>query len=281
MHWRLSLVLLFTSLGLCHDLVDARNAATASVLTSSLVVPSDRPASPSSGNVLAAEVKGNGEDGNNDNDQGDGGDDPSDDSDADPGSVQIDAATTSKPSSTLHPAASSSASHSTANKPQAVPTHPAAAHSHSLPSPSTHFTFHPHPVPTASLDGPASPSVNNPTLQTPHSSHHQPPVAIAFEVIAGFALLSLILCCGRCMYKYRRMPARDRISAILDRHRLERELEEMEEAHPYARRTSLTRPPPPAYQHAPAYEGVSEDGQTPTTETLTRSEHEEPPQQPP
>ncbi len=59
-----------------HDLVDARNAATASVLTSSLVVPSDRPASPSSGNVLAAEVKGNGEDGNNDNDQGDGGDDP-------------------------------------------------------------------------------------------------------------------------------------------------------------------------------------------------------------
>jgi len=284
MNWRLSLALLSLSLAVCHDFVDAQNATAASVLTSSLTVPSDRPSLETSKNVLAAGLRGNGDDGNNDNDQGDDGDDPSDGSEADLVSLQVDAATSKGPSST-HPLVTAAvASHSTNNKPQAVPTppHPHTSHSRSLPQQSTHFTFHPHPIPTASLDGPDSPSINNITsAPPPHPSHHQPPVAIAFEVIGGLALLSLILCCSRCVYKYKRMPERDRISAVVDRHRLERELEEMEEAQPYRRRTSLTRPPPPAYQNAPAYEDVSDDGQTRTTQTPARSEHEEPPPRPP
>lgn len=276
-----------------YDFVDAQHATTASILTSSLAVPSNPPAVLPSGNVLAAVVKGNGEDHNNDNDDGDDGDDPSDDTDADSDSDsdsnQVDAATkppsssTSSSSSTHVVTTSVAGAHSTNNKPQAANTNAAATKSHShtthsFPAQSTHFSFRPHPVPTASLDSPFSTSPQPPSSQ----SHHQPPVAIAFEVIGGLLLLTLLLCCGRCMYKYRRVPARDRISLVLDRHRLERELEEMEEAHPYRRRTSLARPPPPAYQHAPAYdEAVSDDGQSPTTPTPARSEHEELPQHPP
>ncbi|KLO15671.1 hypothetical protein SCHPADRAFT_995672 [Schizopora paradoxa] len=291
MNWRFSRFLLFTSFILCYEFVGAQDATTTLVLTTSLGVPIETSAVLSSRNVFAAVVKGNGEDENNDGDDGDDGDDPEDatdadsDSDSDSASNQVDAATkSSSSSSSSTPAVSSSATgtHSTNNKPQEANTNAAATKSHShtthsFPSQSTHFSFHPHPIPTSSVDS-GTPFSTSPELQT--SSHHgQPPAAIAFEVIGGLALLALILCCARCAYKYRRVPARDRVALILDRHRLERELEEMEEAQPYRRRTSLTRPPPPAYQNAPAYdEAISDSGQTPSTETSERSEHEEPPQ---
>ena len=83
---------------------------------------------------------------------------------------------------------------------------------------------------------------------------------ILFEVIGGIAGILIIFSLGRCIYKYKRTPRQDRVAALVDRHMLERELAEMEEAQtPRAlvrgRRASLVRPPPP-YQRAPDYDEV-------------------------
>jgi len=94
-------------------------------------------------------------------------------------------------------------------------------------------------------------------------SHHQSPVAIFFEVAGSIVGLAVLLMLGRCVYRYRRTPGRDRIAGILDRHRLERELAEIEEAAP-GRRTSVVRNPPPPYQRAPEYMDVIEMTPSPT-----------------
>ncbi|KAI0796967.1 hypothetical protein C8Q75DRAFT_802631 [Abortiporus biennis] len=92
-------------------------------------------------------------------------------------------------------------------------------------------------------------------------SKKQPVVAIVFEVLAGIAGLAVILGLVRCFYVWKRTPSRDRIQTLLSRHRLEREMEELEREDlqrrmQHVRRTSLYRPPPPPYLQAPAYDEV-------------------------
>lgn len=96
---------------------------------------------------------------------------------------------------------------------------------------------------------PPSPSA----VQSQSTQRHGPSaVAIVFGVVGGLFALAVVASIVRCVYKYKRTPGRDRIAALLDRHRLERELAEMEEAPP-ARRRSLLGPPPPPYQRPPDY----------------------------
>lgn len=108
-----------------------------------------------------------------------------------------------------------------------------------------------HPRPTTPLAAPQSSSP---------PSRGQSGVAIAFEVLGGALALILLITLGRCYYSYRKTPPRDRIGALLSRHQLEREIEEMERDRVERVRAALEayrwRPPPPPYQPAPAYETV-------------------------
>lgn len=79
-------------------------------------------------------------------------------------------------------------------------------------------------------------------------------------------LFFILFSFGRCFYSYRKAPERDRIAALLNRHRLEREMEEMERDRVDRFRQMMEstsyqwRPPPPPYQQAPAYEAVVGSG---------------------
>ncbi|KAI0720314.1 hypothetical protein C8T65DRAFT_801840 [Cerioporus squamosus] len=131
-----------------------------------------------------------------------------------------------------------------------------SVHTHSHPthwSHSINFTgtrpFAPHPVPTGPLDSSHS-----------SSPHGQSVVAIVFEVLAGALGLFVLLALTRCWYSYHRVPPPDRIGALLSRHQLEREMEEQQrdrmERVSRAMEAYRWRPPPPPYQHAPAYDTV-------------------------
>ncbi|KAI0750993.1 hypothetical protein C8Q80DRAFT_1154928 [Daedaleopsis nitida] len=94
------------------------------------------------------------------------------------------------------------------------------------------------------------------------TGHGQSTLAIVSEVLGGAVLLFILMSLGRCLYSYRRAPQRDRIGALLNRHQLQREMEEMERDRVDRFRQMMEstshqwRPPPPPYQHAPAYESV-------------------------
>ena len=97
-------------------------------------------------------------------------------------------------------------------------------------------------------------------MPSPQKSTGQSTSSIVLEVLAGIVAAVVLFLVGRCYYSYRRTPARDRIGALLNRHRLEREMEEMErdrmERFSRALDSRRWRPPPPPYQHAPEYESV-------------------------
>ncbi|THH11559.1 hypothetical protein EW145_g581 [Phellinidium pouzarii] len=120
---------------------------------------------------------------------------------------------------------------------------------------SSHHTLQPgHTVPVHGLNG----SAGHTGAGQQRSAHHrsQSAVAIVFEALGGFAGLLIVLGCGHCLYHYHRTPRYDGVSAAIDRHNLDRELAEMEEALPVSR-ASYVLPPPP-YQGAPKYEDVAQ-----------------------
>ena len=90
--------------------------------------------------------------------------------------------------------------------------------------------------------------------------HGQSTVALVFEIIAGVAGVLIVASLGRCVYVYRRAPARDRLGAAVDRYRLQREMEELERGRMERSARALERyrwrPPPPPYQPAPEYDAV-------------------------
>ena len=108
---------------------------------------------------------------------------------------------------------------------------------------------HPHPPSTQTQGGTTATNTNSHS----HGSS-QSIAAILFETLGGLLGLCFVLGFGRCAYKYHRTPPRDRISALLDRHQLERELAELEAQEAMDdRRSSIVAPPPP-YERAPSYE---------------------------
>ncbi|KAJ6538527.1 hypothetical protein DFH09DRAFT_1177145 [Mycena vulgaris] len=84
----------------------------------------------------------------------------------------------------------------------------------------------------------------------PHP-HSRPIAALVLEILGALAGFIFVLSLLRCLYSYNRTPSRDRISIILHRHQLQREMEELER-NPPGRRRSLVEPPPP-YVAPPVY----------------------------
>ncbi|KDQ64373.1 hypothetical protein JAAARDRAFT_224003 [Jaapia argillacea MUCL 33604] len=135
-------------------------------------------------------------------------------------------------------------------------------------SPSSSLAFGPathHPAPLRSFH----PYPSNPT-SNPHPpfqrGNRQSPGAIFGEVVGGLAGVILVLSVVRCIFSWRRTPARDRIAARISRHHLDRE---MAEAAAQDRLTRLhfeapSHPPPPPYNHIrlPDYDTAVASGET-------------------
>lgn len=82
-----------------------------------------------------------------------------------------------------------------------------------------------------------------------HRGHNRARALVFFEVLGGLVTLIFILGFIRCLYSYKKTPARDRIAALLNRHSLHTEMEEL--GRRARRRDSMQRPPPPPYAPPP------------------------------
>jgi hypothetical protein len=106
---------------------------------------------------------------------------------------------------------------------------------------------------THSVD-PAIPVHTRVPFQNPPQSG-QKPISIVFEVLGGLAASALLFGFIRCFRSYRKIPARDRIAEIVQRHQLQRELEELERNPGRLRRhPSLPEPAPPYFPRPPSYD---------------------------
>ncbi|KAJ3511950.1 hypothetical protein NLJ89_g3804 [Agrocybe chaxingu] len=111
----------------------------------------------------------------------------------------------------------------------------------------------------------------------------QRPIIIAFEVLGGLAGAAILFFIGRCLYNYKKAPKRDRIAEILQRHHLEREMEELERNPLALRRTSIQEPAPPYFPRPPSYD---ETRMAPAVSSAARAEYTQvathsPPSSPP
>jgi hypothetical protein len=92
------------------------------------------------------------------------------------------------------------------------------------------------------------------SLPTSGARHHQRPITIAFAVFGGIVGLAFTCSFLRCLYSYKKTPARDRIASLVHRHQLHREMEELQRSARPLRRSSLYRPaPPPYFPPPPSY----------------------------
>jgi hypothetical protein len=133
------------------------------------------------------------------------------------------------------------------------------------------FSGHPHPPPNKS-----SPAV----------SRHISPVAVVFAVLGGLLGLLVLFGIMRCLISYGRTPDHDRVAAFINRHRIQREMEELEEQqyHSFIRRSSLNGPPPPPYlPRPPSYHGHRDEvsAATPLNSSYNPRSDDSPPSTPP
>ncbi|KAJ7129379.1 hypothetical protein C8R44DRAFT_872654 [Mycena epipterygia] len=121
-------------------------------------------------------------------------------------------------------------------------------------SPKPHHVVPPtKPTQIPSGPNPTRPATPPPVKPSFHPHPHpqgQSVAALVFEILGGLAGCLLVLSLLRCVYSYNRTPNRDRITAILHRHQLQREMEELERNPPDPRRS--VEPPPP-YLAPPTY----------------------------
>ncbi|GLB34030.1 hypothetical protein LshimejAT787_0109140 [Lyophyllum shimeji] len=89
-----------------------------------------------------------------------------------------------------------------------------------------------------------------------HSPSHQSPIVIFFEALCGLVGVFIFLVLLRFCYSYRKTPEQDRVSAFIDRHRLQREMEELQRRPPI-RRFSIQEPAPPYMPRPPSYAEVA------------------------
>jgi hypothetical protein len=124
----------------------------------------------------------------------------------------------------------------------------------------THHSSHHHTLPTHILT-PQAPTPS-PTITPPPDIHLRPhstqsPIAIVFEVLGGLAGFAFVLGFIRCLHSYRKTPNRDRVAAFVNRHRLEREMEELEQNNAFHHSYRFNPPPPPYFPKPPSYEGMN------------------------
>lgn len=136
------------------------------------------------------------------------------------------------------------------------------------------ITNRPHSVPTGGHHQSVE-IISRPTLPTPHSrpithprptgifhtptpaNSNQSTIAIVFEVLGGLVGLAILYSFFRCCNNYRNTPRRDRIADVLQRHQLQRELEEIERNPAILRRPSLREPAPPYFPRPPSYDDLA------------------------
>ena len=180
--------------------------------------------------------------------------------------------TDSHGSSSARSTTSSSASHGTAHRgspnSNGGQTHRPHAVSFSSTSPVVPTHHVPRPVTQPSPE--QQPHSSPPQRPHPQWHSHDSPrrgksgmiVGIVFGVLGGIAGFFLLFAFGRCVHSWRRTPGRDRIRTMMDRHYLEREMQEREREdieRRFIQVVPFRRPPPPPYQHAPAYDAVIGD----------------------
>ncbi|KAH9943264.1 uncharacterized protein BXZ73DRAFT_97314 [Epithele typhae] len=136
-----------------------------------------------------------------------------------------------------------------------VPSH-SFSHTHSFPA---QWSILPTPSAGAPEQSRPHPHVSGAGARPP-GGRHQSRVTVALEIIAGLTGLVLASALFRCVYSYRRAPARDRIAALVDRHTLQREVEESERGRIVRSLHATWRPPPPRYEPAPEYDAVAPAG---------------------
>lgn len=137
---------------------------------------------------------------------------------------------------------------------------------------STRSAAHTAPITVSRAPAPATPY--HPAPPPPSSTHRPPrPVrdhppstgAIIGAVLGGLAGVAVLLSLARCIYTYQQQPKRDRIAEVVERHRIQREMEEL--AHEEFSRTEgrpPSPPPLPLYQDSrlPAYEPATRPADT-------------------
>jgi len=168
------------------------------------------------------------------------------------------AATTTSASTTTSTTTTHSSTHS--NSTHHASHHIATPTTYQIP---TYNPVHPHSAPSPS---PApivpSPDISSQSSSSTSGSHSQSPAAIAFEVLGGLAGFALVLGFLRCLYSYKKTPNRDRVAAFVNRHRLEREMEELERNNTFRGRSYRFTPPPPPpyYPKPPSYDARRDEG---------------------
>lgn len=115
----------------------------------------------------------------------------------------------------------------------------------------------PHPTPTRAHTITIIPTSTEPRQRHDGHQSSQKPINIFFEVLGGVVGLAILISCIRCCYSYNRTPKRDRIAAVLQRHQLERELEELERNPFTLRRSPSNDPVPPYFPPPPTYEVIT------------------------
>ncbi|KAF8897842.1 hypothetical protein BD779DRAFT_405121 [Infundibulicybe gibba] len=138
-----------------------------------------------------------------------------------------------------------------------------------------------HPPPTQHAAGPVPPHITpTRTKRPPIPAQTDPPrggspaghkpIAILFEVLGGIAGVVFLALTLRCVYVYKRTPHQDRIAAIVNRHRLQREMEELERNPRPLWRPRNWEPAPPYFPPPPEYVGPANVSTVAVTEHPTR-----------
>jgi hypothetical protein len=118
------------------------------------------------------------------------------------------------------------------------------AHLHAWTATIVHPTYAPNPPPQQQ---------SPPDPPNPHHQH-QTAIAITFGVLGCLAMAIFAFGLFRCCYSYKKTPQPDRIAALLNRHHLQTEMDEI--ARRAGRKPSRGPPPPPYVPKPPEYESV-------------------------
>jgi hypothetical protein len=120
--------------------------------------------------------------------------------------------------------------------------------------------------------------VQTQTPHTPSSHSSQKSIFIVFAVLGGVLVSGLLLGLVRCCYQYKKAPGRDRIAEVLNRHNLQREMEEIERNLQILGRLSPREPAPPYDPAPPSYEIITSI--PPSSEIITSTPSSSPSPQP-
>jgi hypothetical protein len=129
--------------------------------------------------------------------------------------------------------------------------HGSSVHLTPRPTHTPKLTFAPQPTFTQHHPPVTKPSNTSDSSKFSHGHLSHSLVTIIFAVLGGVVGFGFFLCLIRFLHNYSKTPPPDRITGVVNRYQLQRELEELER-NPL-RRASLREPPPPYFPRPPSY----------------------------